>query len=141
MKFEGQVSLNASAQKIWSLVSNPEQVASCFPGLKDMTKVSENEYKITGATGIGFIKGEYKATVKLNILQPMKEVNLVSVGSGLNSNVNINADIQIADNLIKYSVDIKPSGVIATIGARLIDTAFERIIKELIDCFKMKAEA
>ncbi|MEM0164507.1 MAG: SRPBCC domain-containing protein, partial [Saccharolobus sp.] len=63
MKYEGSISINSSKEQILKLLDNPEQVSQCFPGLKSFNKEG-NEYRVVGVTGIGFIKGEYRADVK-----------------------------------------------------------------------------
>lgn len=141
MKFEGEVQVNISQEQLWNYITNPEKIASCFPGLKSLSKEGD-EYKVIGTTGIGFIKGEYKAIVKfVQIDDTNKTINLFAKGNGLNSNVDINALINVLGNptRLKYSADVKVSGVLASIGARLMDSAVNKIINDLFECIKTKA--
>ncbi|QIW23423.1 carbon monoxide dehydrogenase [Sulfolobus sp. S-194] len=141
MKFEGEVQVPISSQELWEYVTNPEKIASCFPGLKSLSKEGD-EYKVVGSTGIGFIKGDYKASVKfVQVDKENKIVTLVAKGNGLNSNVDINALINVIDNptRLKYSADVKVSGILASIGARLMDSAVNKILNDLFECIKTKA--
>ncbi|BCU69517.1 CoxG family protein [Stygiolobus caldivivus] len=142
MKYEGEIPVQIDSEQLWNFIVNPERMASCFPGIKTFTKEGD-EYKVVGTAGIGFIKGEYKAVVKfLDIDTQKKTLNLVAKGNGLNSNVDISALIQVLDNPVrlKYSADVKVGGVIASIGARLMDSAVGKIVNDLFECVKTKVK-
>ncbi|AHC51259.1 carbon monoxide dehydrogenase [Sulfolobus acidocaldarius SUSAZ] len=142
MKFEGELQVPFPSDKLWSFITDVEKVASCFPGLKSITKTGENTYAVVGTAGIGFIKGEYKANVQLsNIDQNSKSLNLLAKGTGLNSNLDITALVQLLESPVrlKYSADVKVSGVLASIGARLMDSALNKLLNELFECIKLKA--
>ncbi|MCH4815320.1 MAG: CoxG family protein [Saccharolobus sp.] len=134
MKYEGSISLNATKDQILKLLDNPDQVAQCFPGIKSFTKEGE-EYKVVGVTGIGFIKGEYKANVRFEKIDENKR-KIIAKGTGMNSNVDIDAIAEALDGKINYSADVKVAGVLASVGARLMGSAVEKIINDLFNCIK-----
>lgn len=134
MKYEGSISLNATNDQILKLLDNPDQVAQCFPGIKSFTKEGE-EYKVVGVTGIGFIKGEYKANVRFEKIDENKR-KIIAKGTGMNSNVDIDAIAEALDGKINYSADVKVAGVLASVGARLMGSALEKIINDLFNCIK-----
>uniref|UniRef100_A0A2U9IKP9 Carbon monoxide dehydrogenase n=1 Tax=Acidianus sulfidivorans JP7 TaxID=619593 RepID=A0A2U9IKP9_9CREN len=139
MQYHGTVEVNAKKEEIFSILNNLEDVAKCFPGIKSVSKEGE-EYKVTGTAGIGFIKGDYKAIIKFaNITSDGFE--LIAKGNGMNSNVDITAKVNISDNKIEYSADVKVSGVLASVGARLMDPAINKMIGQLFDCLKAKVES
>nr|WP_256202561.1 SRPBCC domain-containing protein [Sulfuracidifex tepidarius] len=65
---------------------------------------------------------------------------MIAKGKGMNSNVDIDASIEVQDNLIKYSADVKVSGTLATVGARMMGSAIEGIVNDLFSCFKKEIE-
>lgn len=109
-------------------------MAQCFPGIKSFTKEGE-EYKVVGVTGIGFIKGEYKANVRFEKIDENKR-KIIAKGTGMNSNVDIDAIAEALDGKINYSADVKVAGVLASVGARLMGSALEKIINDLFNCIK-----
>ena len=143
MKFEGEVEVPISAEQLWNYITNPEKIASCFPGLKSISKEGD-EYKVAGTAGIGFIKGEYKASVKFTQIDASsRTISLLAKGNGLNSNVDINAVVTVLENptKLKYSADVKVSGILASVGARLMDPAVNKILNDLFECIKTKASS
>ncbi|MEM0164599.1 MAG: SRPBCC domain-containing protein, partial [Saccharolobus sp.] len=112
------------------------QVSQCFPGLKSFNKEG-NEYRVVGVTGIGFIKGEYRADVKFEKVDENKR-RILAKGSGMNSNVDIDATVEALDGKINYSAEVKVAGVLASVGARLMGSAVEKIINDLFNCIKEK---
>jgi carbon monoxide dehydrogenase subunit G len=143
MKVQGEIKINSAIENLWNFLSRPEEVSSCFPGIKKVEKISENEYKIEGTTGIGFIKGDYRATVKFLNITPMKGYTIQARGNGLSSTMDITANIELTDNkpvTMKYNGEVKVGGVLASIGARLMDSAVEKILQDLFQCIKNKVE-
>ncbi|MEM3319642.1 MAG: SRPBCC domain-containing protein, partial [Metallosphaera sp.] len=61
-------------------------------------------------------------------------------GSGLNSNVDITAKVIVDDGKLAYDADVKVAGVLASVGARLMDPAVNKIISDLFECIKAKVE-
>ncbi|MUN29207.1 CoxG family protein [Sulfuracidifex metallicus] len=139
MKYEGQVNVNASRQEIMSYMDNIEKLVPCFPKIKQFSKNQDGSYDVIGSVGIGFIKGEYKANVKLEKIND-ESLKMTAKGKGMNSNVDIDATIQVQDNLIKYSAEVKVSGTLATVGARMMGSAVEGIVNDLFSCFKKQIE-
>jgi len=143
MKVEGELKINSTLESVWNFLSKPEDVAQCFPGIKKVEKIQENEYRIEGSTGIGFIKGDYKANVKFLNITPLKGYTIQARGTGLNSNVDITANIELRDQnptILKYVGEVKVGGILASIGARLMDSAVQKILQDLFDCIKSKVE-
>ncbi|AWR98821.1 CoxG family protein [Metallosphaera hakonensis] len=139
MKYQGDVRLNVDKGTIWNILSNPEQVSSCFPGIKSITKDGDS-YKVVGSAGIGFIKGEYKATVTFSNVKPMEGMTITAKGTGLNSNVDIVAQVKVEDGKLTYDAEVKVAGVLASVGARLMDPAVNKLIQDLFECIRNKVE-
>ncbi|EHP70654.1 MAG: carbon monoxide dehydrogenase subunit G [Metallosphaera yellowstonensis] len=139
MKYQGEVKLDADKSTIWNILSNLDMVSSCFPGIKSVTKEGDT-YKVVGTAGIGFIKGEYKATVTFKDMIPMEGMTILAKGTGLNSNVDIMAKVKIEDSKIAYDAEVRVAGVLASVGARLMDPAVNKLISDLFDCLKQRVE-
>ncbi|BBG25271.1 SRPBCC domain-containing protein [Sulfuracidifex tepidarius] len=139
MKYEGQVNVNATRQEIMSYMDNIEKLVPCFPKIKQFTKNQDGSYDVVGSVGIGFIRGDYKANVKIDKVNDTN-LKMIAKGKGMNSNVDIDASIEVQDNLIKYSADVKVSGTLATVGARMMGSAIEGIVNDLFSCFKKEIE-
>ncbi len=139
MKYEGQVNVNATKDEIMSFLDNIEKLVPCFPKIKQFDKNPDGSYNVVGSVGIGFIKGDYKANVRIDKVSD-GELKMLAKGKGMNSNVDIDANISVDDKLIKYSADVKVSGTLATVGARMMGTAVEGIVNDLFTCFKKQIE-
>ena len=138
MHYQGSIAVNAKKEAIINFLGNIEAVALCFPGIKDVKKDGE-VYVVKGTAGIGFIKGDYTAKVKMKKTEGGFE--LEAQGNGMNSNVNISAKIVVEDGRIDYSADVNVSGILASAGARLMEPALNRILNQLFDCIKKKVES
>jgi len=56
----------------------------------------------------------------------------------MNSNVDIEALVEALDGKINYSADVRVAGVLASVGARLMGSAIEKIVNDLFSCIKEK---
>ncbi|MCY0874415.1 carbon monoxide dehydrogenase [Acidianus infernus] len=137
MRYQGSIEVNAKKEVILNFLGNIELVASCFPGIKDVKKDGD-AYIVKGTAGIGFIKGDYTAKVKMQ--RTNEGFDLEAQGTGMNSNVNINAKIVVEDGRINYTADVNVSGILASAGARLMEPALNKILNQLFDCIKKKVE-
>ncbi len=138
MRFQGVVALNSSKAQIMEALKNLEEVAYCFPGIKEVKKEGD-EYKVMGTAGIGFVKGEYKATVKFTKFTD-DGFDLSAKGSGMNSNVDITASVKVSEGKIEYDADVKVSGVLASVGSRLMEPVVKKMVSDLFDCLKRRIE-
>ncbi|MCI2415651.1 MAG: carbon monoxide dehydrogenase [Candidatus Aramenus sp.] len=138
MRFQGAVEVKASKAQIMETLKNLEAVATCFPGIKEVKKDGE-EYKVVGTAGIGFVKGEYKATVKFT-KSTEDGFDLSAKGTGMNSNVDILAQVKVSEGKIEYDADVKVSGVLASVGSRLMEPAVKKMVNDLFDCLKQRIE-
>ena len=70
MHFEGSVPINASRDKVWAFVIDPDQVGQCGPGVETIEVVDATHFKATAKVGIGFISARFNVDMEFAELQP-----------------------------------------------------------------------
>ena len=53
MRFEGSVPINASREKVWAFVIDPEQVGQCGPGVEKIDVIDATHFKATRRSASG----------------------------------------------------------------------------------------
>ena len=143
MKLQGSVDLSGiDASNFWKILSNVEEVSKCFPGLKSVQKVGENSYRVVGQISVGLIKGEYTADVNFTTIDEVNKVLAFNArGRGMNSIVDLVATLRMNENLLNYDVDVKTSGILASLASRALGTVVDRIVNDLLQCVKTKIQS
>ena len=65
MHFEGSVAINASREKVWAFVIDPDQVGQCGPGVEKIEVIDPTHFKATAKVGIGFISARFNVNMEL----------------------------------------------------------------------------
>ena len=60
MDIEKSVSLNASAEKIWALLLDPQVMGACVPGMKSIEVISDTEYLAEMHVKFSFLSAKFK---------------------------------------------------------------------------------
>ena len=143
MRLQGSVDISGvNANSFWRILSNVEEVSKCFPGLKSVQKVGENSYRVVGQISVGLIKGDYTADVNFTTIDEINRVIAFKArGRGMNSIVDLVATLAMKENALNYDVDVKPSGVLASLASRAIGTVVDRIVNDLLHCVKTKIQS
>ena len=143
MRLQGSVDVSGiNANDFWKMLSNMEEVSKCFPGLKSVQKVGENSYRVAGQISVGLIKGDYTADVNFAKIDEVNRVIAFNArGKGMNSIVDLEATLTMKENELNYNVDVKTSGVLASLASRAISTVVDRIVSDLLQCVKMKIQS
>ncbi|BBD72055.1 carbon monoxide dehydrogenase [Sulfodiicoccus acidiphilus] len=142
MLFEGNLSVNSTRDKVWNFLYTPEKAVSCLPGFKDVRKEGDS-YRVTGKTGIGFLKGDYKANFRYSEVQQPSKVTLLATGSGMGGTMELKAEVNLEGDgpvNLRWSSEVKVGGSLASVGARVVQGAAQRIIEDLFQCVKEKVE-
>ena len=58
MRLEGSVPINASREKVWAFVIDPEQVGQCGPGVEKIEVIDATHFKAVAKVGIGRVVGQ-----------------------------------------------------------------------------------
>lgn len=124
MKVDGTYTLPAPRQKVWALLNDPRVLARATPGVKQLDPAGTDVYKATIEVGVGPVKGTYAGQVSIADKVPPERMRLVIEGAGRPGTLRATGELQLTDQgdstLITYSGDAQITGLIASVGHRLI---------------------
>jgi carbon monoxide dehydrogenase subunit G len=146
MKFEGSVDIAAPRDRVWTFVTDPEQVGSCGPGVQSIEKLEDGRFKAHAKVGIGFISARFVVTAEFTKLDAPDEATILARGSAPGSAVDATATMALRDGeaggtVMDWNADVNISGTIASVGARLIEGTATKMIGQTFDCIRSKLEA
>ena len=146
MKFEGRVEIHAPRPKVWAFVTDPDQIASCGPGVQSVEKVDDSHFRAHAKVGIGFISMKLVVNAEFLELHEPDDATVLARGQAPGSAVDATAKMSLTDGpddstVMDWTADVNISGTVASVGARMIEGTANKMIGQTFDCIKAKLEA
>jgi len=145
MEFSGEVPIKASREKVWAFLTDPHQVTLCAPGLQSVEVIDDTRFKCVVRAGVGMIKGNFNFDIQWLEMDEPGHAKMVASGKMPGSAVSMTSNMDLLDDgsggtTMNWSSDVRVSGTIAGVGARLMSGVADRQTKEIFDCIKSKLE-
>lgn len=145
MNFDGTFEVNATSEKVFKTVMDPNEVASCIPGFKSLNIISPEEYSVVVRVGIAFIKGDFNIKFKVVEREENKHAKLSGNGQGLGGTVDLEAIMDLSEvggkTKMDWKADARIGGKLGSMGQRLIGGQAQKIIKELFENLEKKVSS
>jgi uncharacterized protein len=133
--------IEASRDKVWEALNDPEVLKASIPGCEELIKHSETELEAKVKLKVGPVKATFGGKVNLNDLDPPNGYTIEGEGSGGvagfargSAKVHLEEDGPNA-TILSYEVDAKIGGKLAQLGSRLIDSTAKRLAGEFFTNF------
>jgi carbon monoxide dehydrogenase subunit G len=145
MHYDGSFEVPMPKEKVYDFVMDPMKITSIFPDVQDVRVIDADNFTLKAKVGISFIRG--MMDVKMNIAEkrPPTFARMKAKGNGLSSSVELDNTFTMEDapggTLVKWAADAKISGLMASVGSRLIDAAAQKYVSEIIGSLKQKLSA
>jgi carbon monoxide dehydrogenase subunit G len=145
MHFDGRESIRVPIGTAWDFFMTPERVAECAPGFQSMAIVDSRHFKPKVGVGIGVIRATFTLDVMLAEQRPPSHFAMtghgVAAGSAvdLTGQVDLTAESETATQL-DWVADVNVSGMIATVGARLLDSTARKLTAKFFENVRGKLE-
>ena len=145
MHFEGVFDVSAPRERVFGVISDPNQVARCIPDLGMLDVKSADEFDAVVGVRVAVITGELSMRFRTVEKEPPSRVKLLAHGTGLGSAVDLEMVTELADGggggtSMKWTADATVSGKMASLGQGLMKSQAEKIIRQLFDCLRKKLE-
>ncbi len=129
--------------KVWNYLSDPTKIVACVPGASITEKVDDRNYKGQVTSSFGPVKASYNGEINISELDPVNH-RMTLVGKGVDSKGKGSADMTMVgilkevkgETLVKFSMEISITGMLAQFGARLIKDVSDQLLNQFMDNFK-----
>jgi uncharacterized protein len=144
VKLEGTHQLEASRERVYQSLVNPEVLQRCIPGCERLERTGENSFAATIRTGVGSIKGVFDGKVQLEDLREPEHFRIVVEGKGapgfLKGSGNLDLEEDASVTKVNYSGDIQVGGTIASVGQRMIQGTAKMMAAQFFTCLGAEAQ-
>jgi carbon monoxide dehydrogenase subunit G len=146
VEFSGDVDIKASRDRVWEFLNDPHQVTQCAPGLQSVEVIDDQHFKCVVRAGVGMIKGNFNFDIVWTERDAPNRGTMTANGKIPGSAVAMVSVMELAEDgagatKMHWSSDVRVSGTIAGVGARLMGGVADRMTKDIFSCIRSKLEA
>jgi carbon monoxide dehydrogenase subunit G len=144
MNMEGEERIEASVQKVWDALNDPDVLKACIPGCESLEKKSDTNLAAVVTLKIGPIKARFRGEVELKNLNPPHSYTIMGEGKGgiagfAKGGADVTLEADGADaTILRYTAKADVGGKIAQLGSRLIDSTSKKLAGQFFSSFGKK---
>ena len=145
MKLEGSYIFDAPPETVWKVITDPNVISQCIPGLEKLLPIGEDVYETVVKTGVGSMKGTFTGKVMMTDKQPPRQYKLIiegksTIGFGKGEGL-ITLDGQPdGKTLVSCTGDAQVGGTIAVVGQRVIGAAAQMMLNQFFEAMSRQVK-
>jgi uncharacterized protein len=137
MTIDESFDVDAPLERVWPVLMDVPRVATCIPGAEITETVDERTYRAKVNVKVGPVSMTYRATIVLASIDDATHSATINVQGddikgrgGVRAAVVTSATAQDGKTHIAVHTEAQVSGVIATIGGRLIEGVAKKTLAQ-----------
>jgi carbon monoxide dehydrogenase subunit G len=143
MHYDGSFEVVSNRDKVYEFATDPSKIATVFPDVQDVKVEDAEHFTLKAKVGISFIRGLMDVRCTVAEKTPASFVKLKISARGLGSAIEMENGFSLQDSqsggtLVKWYADANVAGLMARTGTRLMDSAADKYIREIVDALKQK---
>ena len=140
MEMSGEYKINATREKVWAGLNDPEILKQSSPGCEEIDQTSDTSFTAKVTAKVGPVKAKFAGSVQLTDIDAPNGYRISGEGKGGAAGfAKGGANVQLEDDgdgtLLKYEVDAQVGGKLAQLGARLIDGTAKKMASQFFENF------
>lgn len=141
MHFSGTERISASRERVWQFLTNPDAVAQCVPDVEALDVIDASRFKAQVKAGIGPVRGKFGFDVVWQELSQPSHARMTAQGKTGGSAVTVDSRMDLAEvdegaTDLAWSADVVVHGMIASVGARLLDGFARKQTEQFFGCIR-----
>ena len=140
MDIAGEYRIPVARAVVWAALNDPEVLARCIPGCKELVQVSPEELTAKVALKIGPVSATFAGTVRLEDVRAPEGYTLVGQGNGgmagfAKGRAVVTLTDEAGETVLIYTAKADVGGKIATLGGRLMQATSRKLADEFFGKF------
>lgn len=144
MEITGSYPFNAPPERVWTLLMDPDVIASCIPGCDRFEPTGEDRYRVGLTVALAAITGSYEGAIVITEKVPHTSYRLTADGQGRPGFVKGDSAITLRAEGDTTIVDVKGAvqtgGPIARLGQRLVSGVAKMMMDRFFGCLQSKLQ-
>ena len=141
MEFSGTETVTVSIEKVWAYLADVNKVVVCAPGFQHLEVLGPEHWKVLIAVGIGPLKALFAMDVTRPVLQKPDFMVVKVRGKAPGSAMELEGRMRLTAvdeerTRMNWVAQVAVSGMLARMGAGLMNTIAERLTIQFFTCLK-----
>ena len=141
MRFSGTERIPAAREQVWRFLTDPQAVAQCVPDVESLDVVDPSRFKAQVKAGIGPVRGKFGFDVAWKELTEPSRARMSAQGKSGGSAVTVDSTMELSEvgegeTDLAWSADVVAHGLIASVGARLLDGFAKKQTEMFFGCIR-----
>jgi carbon monoxide dehydrogenase subunit G len=137
LRLSGSADLEGAPAEVFERLLEPALLARCIPGCEGMREVAPGVYETTVKAGVGMVKGRFDGVVTVaDVVRPERyrlSIEGKSAVGHLAGEALIRLEATPAGTRVHYEGEPRVSGLLASVGGRLIDAAARKVARDFFE--------
>ncbi|WP_456275174.1 CoxG family protein [Bacillus sp. AK128] len=140
MNGNGSIMLDASIEKAWEGLFDPDILEKCMMGCKKLTLVDKNTYLAELKIGVPPVSGKYESNIVTEEVEKLKTYRLIIKAEGDAGGVEATSLINLSKEdgnktLLSYSFNAEVNGKASKVGDRILKGVGKILIQDFFKKF------
>ena len=127
MKISGTYRFEATPERVWEALLDPDVVRDCIPGVQEFHVVTPDSYRVEVGVKVGVFSGSLNGTLEIFDKQPISSYRMSVRGAGPMTNLTGDALVSLSAEgdatTVTVDGDVAVTGALARVGQRFISSA------------------
>ncbi|XVH31135.1 CoxG family protein [Haloferacaceae archaeon DSL9] len=146
MEFEGEFTSEHPPEHLWDYFTDPEILAECAPGCKEMHLVEPHSIEAVISVGVGSVKPTFDVDVTITECDEPSTLKMIAGGDARRNAFDATAEMSLAETdgggtNARWRTETDVSGLIASMGQRALGSVANRLVNTFFADLEAKAEA
>ena len=146
LEFSGTNEMEQSREELWPYFTDPDVLADCAPGCKEMRLESPHEITAVLAVGVGSVKPEFEVEAVVTELEYPRYLELVATGHAPKNEFEVTATMEMIEHddggtTVEWAATADVSGTIVSLGGRALKSVTNRLVKKYFADMQAAVEA
>ena len=147
MEFSGAVDIPATRDRVFAFVTDPDKVGACGPGVESIEIIDPTHFRAKAKVGVGFITARFVVDLEIAEQHAPDMAVIKAHGQAPGSAVDGLGRMNLVDGpepgttTMLWAAEVNISGMIASVGARLVEGTANKMIGQAFDCIRAKITA
>lgn len=140
MELKGEQRIEASREKVWAALNDPEVLKACIPGCESFTQTGDNGFDTVFLVKVGPVKARFTGKVQLSDIRPPESYTISGEGKGGAAGMARGAAEVVLEEdgdgtILRYTMKADVGGKLAQIGSRLVSSTANKYAREFFTRF------
>ncbi|MCG3267838.1 CoxG family protein [Yoonia sp. I 8.24] len=141
MELSDEIVINASQERVYAALNDPEILKQCIPGCEELIKHSDTELEAKVVLKVGPVKARFSGNVQLDTGGAPDAFSLTGQGNGgAAGHAKGGADVTLIatdaeTTTLRYEAKADIGGKLAQLGSRLIQSTAKKLAAKFFKSF------